>query len=80
MSLIGPRPTSFSADDYRLWHTVRLEVRPGITGLWQIGVRHESTFDERLRLDIAYVRGMSPAMDARILAATLRSVVRRAGV
>jgi lipopolysaccharide/colanic/teichoic acid biosynthesis glycosyltransferase len=40
MSLVGPRPTSFSANTYDLWHTVRLEVRPGLTGLWQVSSRH----------------------------------------
>ena len=36
MSLVGPRPTSFAAETYDLWHTERLEVIPGITGLWQV--------------------------------------------
>ena len=41
MSLVGPRPTSFAASTYAPWHTVRLEVRPGITGLWQVKGRNE---------------------------------------
>ena len=36
MSLVGPRPTSFAPDTYELWHTHRLDVAPGITGLWQV--------------------------------------------
>ena len=80
MTLVGPRPTSFSANTYDLWHTARLEVRPGLTGLWQVEARSEVSFDERLRLDIAYIRGMSPALDARILAHTVLSVARRSGV
>ena len=80
MTLVGPRPTSFSANTYDLWHTARLEVRPGLTGLWQVEARSEVSFDERLRLDIAYVRGMSPALDARILLHTVLSVARRSGV
>ena len=80
MSLVGPRPTSFSASTYDLWHTTRLEVSPGLTGLWQINGRHElSTFDERLRLDIAYVRQMSFRSDLRILFRTATAVVRREG-
>jgi lipopolysaccharide/colanic/teichoic acid biosynthesis glycosyltransferase len=79
MSIVGPRPTSFSANTYDLWHTARLEVRPGLTGLWQVAARNDVDFDERLRLDIAYVRAMSPAMDARIIARTFLSVLRGSG-
>jgi lipopolysaccharide/colanic/teichoic acid biosynthesis glycosyltransferase len=80
MSLVGPRPTSFAASTYDLWHTKRLEVKPGITGLWQILGRNETTFDERLRLDIRYIDTMSFRLDVRILFATIASVVGRAGV
>lgn len=79
MSLVGPRPTSFGSDTYSLWHTTRLEVRPGITGLWQVRGRNSTTFDERLRLDIQYVRSMSLALDFRILWWTLASVLKRSG-
>jgi len=74
MSLVGPRPTSFAASTYDLWHTERLEVKPGITGLWQVKGRNSMTFDERLRLDIDYVRNMSFALDVKILAQTVTSV------
>jgi len=80
MTLVGPRPTSFSADQYSLWHSTRLEVTPGITGLWQVKARNESSFDERLRLDIQYIRGMSPWLDLKILWWTVAAVVRRSGV
>jgi lipopolysaccharide/colanic/teichoic acid biosynthesis glycosyltransferase len=79
MSLVGPRPTSFSPATYQLWHTERLEVRPGITGLWQVRGRNETTFDERLRMDIAYLDNMSFGLDLRILFLTFASVVRRSG-
>jgi lipopolysaccharide/colanic/teichoic acid biosynthesis glycosyltransferase len=79
MSLVGPRPTSFAPSAYRLWHTARLEVPPGLTGLWQIRGRNSTTFDERLRLDIEYIERMSIALDLKILTATARVVVRRAG-
>jgi lipopolysaccharide/colanic/teichoic acid biosynthesis glycosyltransferase len=79
MSLVGPRPTSFAPSTYELWHTKRLEVLPGITGLWQIRGRNESTFDERLRLDIAYIDNMSLRMDLGIILQTLLAVVRRSG-
>jgi lipopolysaccharide/colanic/teichoic acid biosynthesis glycosyltransferase len=80
MSFVGPRPTSFEPATYDLWHTVRLEVPPGITGLWQIEGRNETTFDERLRLDVAYIRRMSLGLDLAILFRTATAVVRRPGV
>ena len=55
MSLVGPRPTSFGPETYKLWHTERLDVMPGMTGLWQIIGRAQLEFDDRLRLDIAYI-------------------------
>jgi lipopolysaccharide/colanic/teichoic acid biosynthesis glycosyltransferase len=79
MTLVGPRPTSFAAASYDLWHTARLEVRPGITGLWQVTGRNTTTFDERLRMDIEYVRSMSFAVDLRIIARTAMAVVRGEG-
>lgn len=79
MSLVGPRPTSFAASTYDLWHTERLEVLPGITGLWQVLGRNAATFDERLRLDIAYIDRMSFHLDLWILMRTALAVVRRSG-
>jgi lipopolysaccharide/colanic/teichoic acid biosynthesis glycosyltransferase len=79
MSFVGPRPTSFAADTYDLWHTYRLEVVPGITGLWQVKGRNNTTFDERLRLDIEYIRCMSLRLDLKIIALTVGSVFSRAG-
>ena len=80
MSLVGPRPTSFASSTYSLWHTERLEVPPGITGLWQVHGRNSTTFDERLRLDIDYIRNMSLALDFKILMRTVVAVVRRSGL
>ena len=79
MSLVGPRPTSFDASTYDLWHTERLEVLPGVTGLWQVVGRNAATFDERLRLDIEYIDRMSFRLDMWILMRTLLAVVRRSG-
>jgi lipopolysaccharide/colanic/teichoic acid biosynthesis glycosyltransferase len=79
MSLVGPRPTSFPASSYELWHTQRLEVAPGVTGLWQLEGRNTMTFDERLRLDAEYMRRMSVAYDAKLLLRTIAAVVRRSG-
>jgi lipopolysaccharide/colanic/teichoic acid biosynthesis glycosyltransferase len=79
MTLVGPRPTSFEASTYRLWHTTRLNATPGITGLWQITGRNELDFDERLRLDIAYIRHRCLALDVVILARTVGAVLHGRG-
>lgn len=79
MSLVGPRPTSFSAKTYRLWHTVRLEALPGMTGLWQVSGRNQLDFDDRLRLDIAYLRNQSPSLDFQILLRTFGAVFNGKG-
>lgn len=79
MSLVGPRPTSFAADTYDLWHTERLEVMPGITGLWQVKGRNQADFDERLRLDIEYMQRASFWYDLRLLFQTFGAVVGRKG-
>lgn len=75
MSLVGPRPTSFGVNTYERWHTERLEVQPGVTGLWQIRMRGDTNFGERARLDIAYVRMRSFSLDLWILLRTLPSVL-----
>jgi lipopolysaccharide/colanic/teichoic acid biosynthesis glycosyltransferase len=74
MSLVGPRPTSFAPETYRLWHTERLEVVPGITGLWQISGRSNLDFDQRLKLDIAYIERQSIWMDVCIILRTVGQV------
>jgi lipopolysaccharide/colanic/teichoic acid biosynthesis glycosyltransferase len=79
MSLVGPRPTSFSASTYRLWHTERLDIQPGLTGLWQIIGRGSSEFDDRLRLDIAYAERRCLMLDLEILLRTVTAVLARRG-
>jgi lipopolysaccharide/colanic/teichoic acid biosynthesis glycosyltransferase len=79
MSLVGPRPTSFAPATYSLWHTHRLEVTPGITGLWQIKGRNLTTFDERLRLDIEYIEHRSFLFDLKILLLTVPTIFRGSG-
>ncbi len=79
MSLVGPRPTSFAPSTYSLWHTRRLDVRPGLTGLWQVQGRNEAAFDERLRLDLRYIDHACFAFDLWIIMATVLAVVRRRG-
>lgn len=79
MSLVGPRPTSFSADTYDLWHTERLDVMPGLTGLWQIIGRGETEFDDRLRLDIAYIERRCLMLDIELLIRTVLAVFQQRG-
>lgn len=79
MSLVGPRPTSFGADTYKLWHTERLDVVPGLTGLWQIIGRASLEFDDRLRLDIAYIERRSILLDIVILYKTVEAVFKQRG-
>lgn len=79
MSLVGPRPTSFSSKTYDLWQTARLSVTPGITGLWQISGRANIDFDERNRLDIKYIKNQSFWYDMKILFKTFICVIERDG-
>jgi lipopolysaccharide/colanic/teichoic acid biosynthesis glycosyltransferase len=79
MSLVGPRPTSFGADTYDLWHTERLGAKPGMTGLWQIIGRGSAEFDERVRLDIAYIERACLALDIKILFLTLIAALEQRG-
>jgi len=79
MSLVGPRPTSFEAGTYSLWHTQRLEVLPGITGLWQVSGRADLDFNRRVELDIAYLERQSLGLDIQILFRTFSAVLSGRG-
>lgn len=79
MSLVGPRPTSFSSETYELWQTERLDVTPGLTGLWQIVGRGSTEFDQRLRLDIAYINKRCLSLDFEILLRTFLTVLQQRG-
>ncbi len=77
MSLVGPRPSlPYETEVYDIWHRRRfLEVKPGITGLWQVNGRSKCTFDEMVRLDIKYARNWSIGLDVKILLETPRVVL-----
>jgi len=79
MSLVGPRPTSFAASTYTPWQTERLEVRPGITGLWQLLGRGETQWDDRARYDILYIQRRCLWLDLQILLRTIPVVLGRRG-
>lgn len=74
MSLVGPRPTSFAAGTYELWQSERLDVTPGITGLWQILGRGKMEFTDRVRLDIFYIENRCLWLDMKLLFRTFLSL------
>jgi exopolysaccharide biosynthesis polyprenyl glycosylphosphotransferase len=76
MSLVGPRPAPPSeVQRYQPWHKRRLDVAPGITGLWQVSGRSQLTFDEMVLLDLYYVENWSPFLDLQILVRTIPKVI-----
>jgi exopolysaccharide biosynthesis polyprenyl glycosylphosphotransferase len=76
MSLVGPRPPiPYELAAYQTWHRRRvLEVKPGITGLWQVNGRSRVKFDEMVRFDLRYANTWSPWLDLKILLSTPRAV------
>lgn len=81
MSLVGPRPPIlYELVAYKTWHRRRvLEVKPGITGLWQVTGRSRVRFDEMVRLDLRYAALWSPWLDAKILLQTPMVVIKGTG-
>jgi exopolysaccharide biosynthesis polyprenyl glycosylphosphotransferase len=81
MSLVGPRPAvPYEVAAYQTWHRRRvLEVKPGITGLWQVNGRSRVKFDEMVRLDLRYAKSWSPWLDIKILMRTPRAVLTGEG-
>lgn len=81
MSLVGPRPpVPYEFEVYDIWHRRRvLEVRPGVTGLWQVSGRNRTRFDEMVRLDLRYCQNWSLWLDLKILWATPRAVFNGGG-
>ncbi len=80
MSLVGPRPLpDYEVEKFHPWQRRRMNMRPGITCLWQIGGRNETKFDEWMRLDLEYIDRWSLWLDFSILARTIPAVVRGRG-
>ncbi|OVE76857.1 hypothetical protein BVX98_04110 [bacterium F11] len=76
MSLVGPRPqVLWEASNYNDWARKRLNVLPGITGLWQVSGRAELTFEEMIELDIFYIEHWSPGLDIKIMLRTFPAVM-----
>jgi lipopolysaccharide/colanic/teichoic acid biosynthesis glycosyltransferase len=81
MSLVGPRPPiPYELAAYQTWHRRRLlDVKPGITGLWQVTGRSSVKFDEMVRLDLRYATTWTPWLDLRILVRTPLAVIKGSG-
>ncbi|MEQ9028756.1 MAG: sugar transferase, partial [Aggregatilineales bacterium] len=80
MSIVGPRPpTPDEVELYEPWHMQRLQIMPGITGLWQVNGRSDVPFEEMVLLDIYYIENWSINLDLQILLMTLPRVLLRHG-
>jgi lipopolysaccharide/colanic/teichoic acid biosynthesis glycosyltransferase len=76
MSLVGPRPCiPYEAAEYLRWHTHRFDILPGMTGLWQVSGKNKLSFEQMIRLDIAYAKRMSPLLDLKILLRTVPTIL-----
>ena len=80
MSLVGPRPHPLDdVELYRAEDLRRLDVKPGVTGLWQVTARRDPSFETNMALDLEYIERWSLALDFRILLKTLPVVLRAEG-
>ncbi|KMQ49381.1 Undecaprenyl-phosphate galactosephosphotransferase [Chitinispirillum alkaliphilum] len=81
MSLVGPRPAiPYEVEEYGLWHRRRaLEVKPGITGIWQVSGRSRTRFDQMVRMDIRYIERSSLWLDFQLMLQTPFAVLRARG-
>lgn len=79
MSLVGPRPClPYEAEKYRCWQHNRFDILPGITGLWQVSGKNNTSFKQMVRLDITYSRRLSLQEDLRILFKTIPAIIAQA--
>lgn len=80
MSLVGPRMiTPQELKKYDKWYINLLTVRPGLTGLWQVSGRSDVNYEERVRLDMHYIRNWSIWLDIQLLFQTLPAVLKGRG-
>jgi exopolysaccharide biosynthesis polyprenyl glycosylphosphotransferase len=71
MSVVGPRPPiPYEVEAYELWHRKRLDMKPGLTGLWQVSGRNRLPFEEMVRLDLFYIENWSLLLDLKIILRT----------
>ncbi len=77
MSVVGPRPPiPYEVESYTLWHRKRLDMKPGLTGLWQVSGRNRLPFDEMVKLDLFYIENWSLLLDLKIILRTLPVMMR----
>ena len=80
MSIVGPRPPIASeVQNYKLSHLRRLDVMPGITGLWQVQARQDPSFDTYISMDVAYIENWSLMLDFKIIAHTIGVILNGTG-
>lgn len=80
MSVVGPRPPiPYEVEAYELWHRKRLDMKPGLTGLWQVSGRNRLPFAEMVRLDLFYIENWSLLLDLKIILRTALVVFRGDG-
>jgi len=80
MSWVGPRPPVPSeVEQYNEWHRRRLEITPGLTGLWQVSGRSDLSFDDMVKLDLYYAENWSLAFDIKIILMTIPAVLKARG-
>lgn len=80
MSIVGPRPPiPYEVESYESWHRKRLDMKPGMTGLWQVSGRNRLTFEEMVKIDLFYIENWSLWFDLKIILLTLPAVFRGDG-
>jgi lipopolysaccharide/colanic/teichoic acid biosynthesis glycosyltransferase len=78
MSLVGPRPClAYECDEYLPWQRERFNTLPGLTGLWQVSGKNQTTFAEMMRLDISYAREKTLGLDVAIILKTIPAILRQ---
>jgi len=77
MSVVGPRPPiPYEVEAYATRHRRRLDMKPGLTGLWQVSGRNRLSFEEMVRLDLYYIENWSLWLDLKIILRTLPVMLR----
>jgi len=80
MSLVGPRPHPVDdVERYTIEHLRRLDVKPGVTGLWQVTARRDPSFDTNMVLDLEYIENWSLRLDFSVLLRTISVVLAGGG-
>lgn len=80
MSVVGPRPPiAYEVKEYDMWHRKRLDMKPGITGLWQVSGRNRLRFDDMVRIDLFYIENWSIWLDLKIILLTIPAIFRGDG-